>query len=165
MPDQRKYILWGVLCLTAWFFIENSVYKYLPEVIPQTKIRVNGALIFIGIFLTILIVFKRVLKQHPQASIGFLVVLGTLIIGISELIFQTYFQFTLPESEPTEKVLSLLSSLGISCLIGVLISLSEAVNLKYKRSGIAFAVNIVCIGVMILVLKYFGLPVFPLWQL
>jgi hypothetical protein len=99
LPDHRKLLLISVLVLTALLFVEYFfIHDNLPEYIPDTPINITGLYLVVCCGGILYFVFRKMIKEHQELSISYLVTFGTLIVLFSEVIFQFFRQFTFDET-------------------------------------------------------------------
>jgi hypothetical protein len=158
LPDHRKLILFSVVALAAWFFIEYFLlHDWLPEKIPNTPINITGLYILVGIWATFYLLFKKILKDNPEVSFFYLVTLGFLIGLLSELIFQFYKQFTFTDITPVERMQFFFYGVFGIAICAALMAFPIALNMKYKNKWwTGFAI----IGVFVVAkytAEYFGI--------
>jgi hypothetical protein len=120
--------IWVLLLWWALFLSPLDV----PEYIPYTPIKIYG-LTFTAFILTILILsHKEALRKIPSLSIARLVLIGTSICFIMELLFQFTQSFTLT----SDKLRYFISGVTITTIYGAILSFLIAFQLKTKRTNL-----------------------------
>jgi hypothetical protein len=141
VPDHRRLLLISILVLTALFFIEYFFLRdLLPEYIPYTSFKANGAFLIICLIGVYFVVFKRIIKQNPELSVGYLIVFGVLIALFSEVIFQVYRLFNFEYSTNAEKARYFFTAVLAMSAIGSIMAVNVAIDVKYNSRWINFLV-------------------------
>ena len=154
MYNHRKIILLAIACLTALYFIENLLHEKLaPFEIAGYKILPAGLFLFGSIALTVYLTLRTVFKKDPTLGFPYLVIMGVVVVFLSELIFQTYVQATWTGDEAADRVFFFFRNLLIMPLLGMVVALQVAVDLKYKNRLLSTAVSIgtTAIGFIVLI--------------
>jgi hypothetical protein len=117
--------------LLLWWALFLSPFD-VPEYIPHTPIKIYG-LAFTAFILTILILsHKEALRKIPSLSIARLVLIGTAICFIMELLFQFTQSFTLS----SDKLRYFISGVTFTTIFGAILSFLIAFQLKTKRTNL-----------------------------
>lgn len=119
--------------LIEWVLI-NFLMADLPKNIPHTPINIGG-LLLIGLIITILIFAqKNILKSYPSSSITNLTFLGSLIVLLSETIFQMVRQTTMDTTLFSDRLYNfLLGVIGVT-LFSTGLSFMVAFQLKTSKT-------------------------------
>jgi hypothetical protein len=135
LPDHRKLLLIGVLVLTALLFVDYFViHEYLPGHIPDTPINITGLYLVVCFGGVLYFVFRKMLKEHQELSVSYLVIFGTLIVLFSEVIFQFFRQFTFDETYTNaERVRYFFTGVAGLSIAGGFLALMIALEFKLKN--------------------------------
>lgn len=155
LPDHRKLLLISVLVLTALLFVEFFfIHEYLPEHIPDTPINITGLYLVVCFGGVQYVVFRKMHKEHPELSLSYLVIFGTLIVLFSEVIFQFFRQFTFDETYTNAERLRYFFQgvVGLS-MVGGFLALMIALEFKLKNRWIHTLIIAIC-----LIIFYYASP-------
>ena len=120
--------------LLQWWIIFYSPLN-LPERIPTTPIKVDGLLLVVLLLTILIIAEKRFLKVNPDSTIFKLMVYGTTICFLAEIVFQAIRQpFLNAESFSDRFYYFLLGTIGITAYSAAF-SFFIAFQLKRKKTG------------------------------
>jgi hypothetical protein len=144
-----------VLVLTALLFINYFfIGEYFEEFIPDTPINISGLYLIVCFGSLYYFVFRKMLKEHPQLSIAYLVVFGTLIVLFSEMIFQFYRQFTFDETYTNaERIRYFFTGVVGMSIGGSFLALMIALEFKLKNRLVHILIIAGC-----LIIFYFAKP-------
>lgn len=152
LPDHRRLLLICVLVLTALLFVDYFfIHEYLPEYIPETPIHISGLYLIVSLGGVYYFVFKKMLREHPQISIAYLVIFGALIVLFSEVIFQCCRQFTLDETYTNaERIRYFFTGVAGMSVLGGILALMIVLEFKLKNR----LLHILIIAVFLIILYY-----------
>lgn len=127
-----KYsVLLFVWLLLLWWALFYSPVD-VPEYIPHAPIKVFG-LGFCAFTLTILILsLKEALRKLPDLKILQLTLMGTAICFFMDVYFQLVVSFTFT----SDKLRHFISAVGVSTILGAMLSFFVAFQLKTKKTGL-----------------------------
>lgn len=138
-------LLIGELFIWWLFFYSPFDIPIRPFIFP---INVHGLLLFILMLLIIIYSLKSALKRLPAISILKLTCVGTFIVCISEIIFQSFRQMAIETGTLDEHLFYFFkSAIGMS-LFGAAISFMVAFHLVIKNTGKLF---LIIFGFLVLV--------------
>lgn len=155
MPSTRKLILISVLILAVWFIAEYLMHGLIGEYFPNAPLKVSGFIVTVGIFVLFNIVFRIILRNHPGTSIASLVATGSIIVLLSEIIFQTYRQLTFTDITTTERVRYFVFPVMGLTLLSTLIAFGEAMDIKYKKRWLNAVILIGYFVILYVMTSYF----------
>lgn len=155
MPANRKLILISVLILAAWFIAEYLMHGLIGEYFPSAPLKVSGFIVTIGIFLVFNILFRIILRNNPGTTIAALVLTGSVIVLLSEIIFQTYRQLTFTDITTADRVrYFVFPVLGLTVL-SALIAFGEAMDIKYQQRWLNAVILIGYFVILYVMSSYF----------
>jgi len=127
-----KYsVLLFVWLLLLWWALFYSPID-VPEYIPHTPIKIFG-FAFCAFTLTILILSqKEALRKLPDLKIVHLTLTGAAICFFMDVCFQLVLSFTFT----SDKLRHFISAVGVSTILGAVLSFFVAFQLKTKKTGL-----------------------------
>jgi len=160
LPDHRRLILLSALGLTVLLFLEYFIHdqwELVPDYIPGTPIRITGLFIILSYYLVFILLFRHILKQDPNTNFFYLIVLGSIVVFISEIVFQSFRQVTFENVTPEERIrFFLVGVIGMPILASV-VTFSVAFNMKFKNKILGTAITIALFLILRFVAEYFGI--------
>lgn len=121
-----------VAYLLQWYFIDYY-FTQLPEYIPHTNLKTDGALILLTVIVTFYFFQKKAIEKIPTITLSQLTGLSAIICFFAEIIFQAIRHLVEPDTV-IGKLFGFLHSTIISTLISIAIVFLEALQLKHPRS-------------------------------
>lgn len=145
-----KYSLILFVIITTSFWLFGYSDNNLPQYIPHTPIRINGAVIAFSFLTIIILAQKEVLRSQPDVGIKKLMFISSLIVAIAEISFQPIRASTFEDNKFHE----FLYGFAGSTVISIILSFFAAYQLKTKKSGLLILFFLI-LTVVFSVLKYF----------
>jgi hypothetical protein len=126
-----KYsLILSVTLIAIWWLLFFSPFG-IPEYIPGTPIKFNGALMSIAIIATSIGIEKEFIRLQPNVSFIRLALAGTIISFVSEMIFKIVSSIATNDNT----FYSFLRGVFVITIFGAIISSLIAFQLKTKRTG------------------------------
>jgi hypothetical protein len=154
---MRNLILkYSAILLTLQVLIYFAIDPLnLLQTIPNTPIKIHG-LLLAAVFLGIIYFFQtRVLKLYPQTTIFKLTLSASLIIMLSEAVFQIIKQFSLTEYTLVEHIFDYIKSVAVMSAFALVFSFLEAYRLIKKNTPLFWVFIIIFVIVANILIRLF----------
>jgi hypothetical protein len=129
--------IWLLLLWLALFYSPIDI----PESIPYTHIKIYGLLIVAFTLTIIIFAEKETLRKMPVLNVGRLVLIGTAICFIKDVLFQFVLSFT----ETSDKLHYFIIGTISSTIFGAVFSFFVAFQLKTKKTNSLVLIIIGCL--------------------
>jgi len=141
--------------MLEWWVLTLSPLN-IPEYIPGTSIKIDGALLILTLVAVISLLCKTLLKLDSIMSVLKLTLLGALVCFNAELVFQLIRQGTADNVSIGEKVTGFFRGLFVDVSLCITICFLTAFQIKTKKTGLLMLFIVLLLLLINLLRKHYG---------